>query len=175
MAYEYLNTQLQTLRMVADELKTTIVNVPQRIEALKAEMKNLERENESLRAKLSNLEAASLTEQVQEIKGIKVLAAKVNGVDMDNLRNMVDDLKQKLGSVVVVLGSVKDEKVNIVAGVTADLVKQGIHAGKVVKEVAVRCGGGGGGRPDMAQAGGKNPAQLVEALAFVKQWVSEQI
>jgi alanyl-tRNA synthetase len=175
MAYEYLNKQLHTLKMVADELKTTIANVPQRIEALKAEMKAVERENESLRAKLSNLEASSLTEQVEEIKGVKVLAAKVNGVDMDNLRNMVDDLKGKLGSAIVVLGSVKEEKVNIVAGVTADLVQKGLHAGKAVKEVAVRCGGGGGGRPDMAQAGGKNPAQLSDALAFVKEWVNEQI
>jgi alanyl-tRNA synthetase len=175
MAYEYLNKQLHTLKMVADELKTTIANVPQRIEGLKAELKAVERENESLRAKLSNLEASSLTEQVEEIKGVKVLAAKVNGVDMDNLRNMVDDLKGKLGSAIVVLGSVKDEKVNIVAGVTADLVQKGLHAGKAVKEVAVRCGGGGGGRPDMAQAGGKNPAQLSDALAFVKEWVNEQI
>lgn len=175
MAYEYLNAQLHTLKSVADELKTTIINVPQRIEALKGEMKGLERENESLRAKLSNLEASSLTEQVEEIKGVKVLAAKVNGVDMDNLRNMVDDLKTKLGSGIVVLGSVKDDKVNIVAGVTSDLVQKGLHAGKAVKEVAVRCGGGGGGRPDMAQAGGKNPAQLAEALEFVKSWVQEQI
>lgn len=175
MAYEYLNEQLHTLKSVADELKTTITNVPQRIETLKGEMKGLERENESLRAKLSNLEASSLTEQVEEVKGVKVLTAKVNGVDMDNLRNMVDDLKTKLGSGIVVLGSVKDDKVNIVAGVTADLVQQGLHAGKAVKEVAVRCGGGGGGRPDMAQAGGKNPAQLAEALEFVKSWVNEQI
>lgn len=175
MAYEYLNEQLHTLKLVADELKTTITNVPQRIETLKGEMKGLERENESLRAKLSNLEASSLTEQVEEVKGVKVLTAKVNGVDMDNLRNMVDDLKTKLGSGIVVLGSVKDDKVNIVAGVTADLVQQGLHAGKAVKEVAVRCGGGGGGRPDMAQAGGKNPAQLAEALEFVKSWVNEQI
>jgi alanyl-tRNA synthetase len=175
MAYEYLNKQLQTLKKVAEELKTNISSVPQRIEAVKGEMKALERENESLRAKLSHLEASSLTDQIEEVKGVKVLAAKVNGVDMDNLRNMVDDLKNKLGSGIVVLGSVKDDKVNIVAGVTADLVKQGFHAGKAVKEVAVRCGGGGGGRPDMAQAGGKNPAQLPEALAFVKSWVGEQI
>ncbi|WP_047151252.1 alanine--tRNA ligase [Aneurinibacillus tyrosinisolvens] len=175
MAYQYLNKQLHTLKSVADDLKTTITNVPQRIETMKAEMKDLERENESLRAKLSNVEASSLTEQVQDIQGVKLLSAKVNGVDMDNLRNMVDDLKNKLGSAIVVLGSVKEDKVNIVAGVTADLVKKGFHAGKVVKEVAVRCGGGGGGRPDMAQAGGKNPAQLGEALDFVKNWVEEQV
>lgn len=175
MAYEYLNKQLQTLKSVADELKTNIANVPQRIESLRGEMKAIERENESLRAKLSNLEASSLTDQVADVKGVKVLAAKVNGVDMDNLRTMVDELKAKLGSGIVVLGSVKDDKVNIVAGVTADLVKQGLHAGKAVKEVAARCGGGGGGRPDMAQAGGKNPAQLPEALGFVKDWVSEQM
>ncbi|MBN6186452.1 alanine--tRNA ligase [Aneurinibacillus sp. BA2021] len=175
MAYEYLNKQLQTLKSIADELKTSVANVPYRIESLRGEMKAMERENESLRAKLSNMEASSLTDQVENVKGVQVLAAKVNGVDMDNLRTMVDELKAKLGSGIVVLGSVKDDKVNIVAGVTADLVKQGLHAGKAVKEVAMRCGGGGGGRPDMAQAGGKNPAQLPEALESVKDWVSEQL
>ncbi|WP_027414951.1 alanine--tRNA ligase [Aneurinibacillus terranovensis] len=175
MAYKYLNQQLSTLKSVANELKTTITNVPQRIETLKLEMKEKERENESLRAKLSHMEASTLTDQVNEVAGVKVLAAKVNGVDMDNLRNMVDDLKNKLGSAVVVLGSVKEDKVNIVAGVTADLVKKGLHAGKLVKEVATRCGGGGGGRPDMAQAGGKNAAELSDALAFTNEWVQTQL
>ncbi|WCK53590.1 alanine--tRNA ligase [Aneurinibacillus sp. Ricciae_BoGa-3] len=174
-AYQYLNHQLAILKAAADELKTSIANVPQRIEALKLEMKDKERENESLRAKLSNLEASSLSDNVEQIDGVNVLSAKVNGVDMDNLRNMVDDLKQKIGSAVVVLGSVKEGKVNIVAGVTPDLVKKGLQAGKLVKEVASRCGGGGGGRPDMAQAGGKNPEQLQDALDYVNDWVRKQL
>ncbi len=84
---------------------------------------------------------------------------------------MMDDLKQKLGSAVIVLGSAGDDKVSIIAGVTKDLVEKGYHAGKLVKEVASRCGGGGGGRPDMAQAGGKNPEKLEEALQFVEEWI----
>ena len=90
---------------------------------------------------------------------MNVLAAKVNVTDMNNLRTMMDDLKQKLDLAVIVLGAVNDDKVNIFAGVTKDLIGQGYHAGKLVKEVASRCGGGGGGRPDMAQAGGKDPAK----------------
>ncbi len=89
------------------------------------------------------------------VDGVNVLAAKVNVADMNNLRTMMDDLKNKLESAVVVLASVNDDKVNILAGVTKDLISQGYHAGKLVKEVASRCGGGGGGRPDMAQAGVK--------------------
>ena len=80
-------------------------------------------------------------------------------------------LKQKLGSGVIVLGSAVDGKVNLIAGVTKDLIEKGFHAGKLIKEVATRCGGGGGGRPDMAQAGGKDPAKLDSALEFVEEWV----
>ncbi len=90
---------------------------------------------------------------------------------MNNLRNMADELKQKLGSGIVVLGSTVDDKVNLIAGVTKDLMDKGFHAGKLIKEVATRCGGGGGGRPDMAQAGGKDPAKLESALAYVEEWV----
>lgn len=174
-AYQYLNQQLQVLRNAAEELKTNIASVPQRIEALKAEMKEMQRENESLRGKLSSMEASSLSSQIREIQGVKVLAASVNGVEMDNLRSMVDDLKNKLGSAVIVLGSGSGDKVNLVAGVTKDLVGKGFHAGKIVKEVAARCGGGGGGRPDMAQAGGKEPSKLPSALESVYNWVQELV
>ena len=88
---------------------------------------------------------------------------------------MVDDLKNKLGSAVIVLGSVSDDKVNIVAGITKDLLGKGLHAGKLVKEVATLCGGGGGGRPDMAQAGGKDPQKLPSALESVYEWVQKQL
>ena len=173
MAFQYLNDQLQVLHTAADELKTNIANVPQRIEALKLEMKELQRENESLRDKLSHVEASGLTDQMKDIQGIKVLSSTVNGAEMDNLRTMVDDLKNKMGSCVIVLGSATGEKVNLVAGVTKDLVEKGYHAGKLVKEVASRCGGGGGGRPDMAQAGGKDPEKLSSALDFVYDWVQQ--
>ena len=95
----------------------------------------------------------------------------VQATDMNNLRTMADELKQKLQSVIIVLGSAQGDKVNLIAAVTKDYIDQGYHAGKLLKEVAAICGGGGGGRPDMAQAGGKNPAKLNEALSFVEEWV----
>ncbi|NHM30419.1 alanine--tRNA ligase [Neobacillus terrae] len=170
-AYTLLNDQVGLLKEAAEKMKTNIKEVPNRLDSLLAEMKQLQRENESLSSKLGNIEARSLVSNAQEINGVTVLSAKVNAGDMNNLRNMADDIKQKLGSAVIVLGSVDDGKVNIIAGVTKDLIEKGFHAGKLVKEVASRCGGGGGGRPDMAQAGGKDPEKLEGALQFVYEWV----
>jgi alanyl-tRNA synthetase len=170
-AYRLLNDQVQMLKDVAQKLKSHPKDVITKVDALLQEMKELQRENESLAAKLSNIEAGNLADKVKEVEGIKVLASKVNVADMNSLRNMVDELKQKLESGIVVLGTAQNGKVNIIAGVTKDLVNKGYHAGKLVKEVASRCGGGGGGRPDMAQAGGKNPEQLDEALQFVEEWI----
>jgi alanyl-tRNA synthetase len=170
-AYNLLNEQVSLLKEAANKLKANPKDIVNRVDALMLEMKDLQRENESLAAKLSNIEAGSLTDQVKVIDGINVLSAKVGAGDSNALRTMMDDLKQKLGSAVIVLGTAGDGKVNVIAGVTKDLVDKGYHAGKLVKEVASRCGGGGGGRPDMAQAGGKNPEKLEEALQFVEEWV----
>jgi alanyl-tRNA synthetase len=170
-AYNLLNEQVSLLKEAANKLKANPKDIVNRVDGLMLEMKELQRENESLAAKLSNIEAGSLTDQVKVIDGINVLSAKVGAGDSNALRTMMDDLKQKLGSAVIVLGTAGDGKVNVIAGVTKDLVDKGYHAGKLVKEVASRCGGGGGGRPDMAQAGGKNPEKLEEALQFVEEWV----
>lgn len=170
-AYQLLNEQIGILKEAASKLKTNPRDVSARIDALLAEIKHLQRENESLSAKLGNIEARSLASSAKEVNGVKYIAAKVQAADMNNLRNMADDLKQKLGSVIVVLASVHDGKVNIIAGVTKDLIEKGYHAGKLVKEVATRCGGGGGGRPDMAQAGGKDPNKVDGALQFVEEWI----
>ncbi|HDR4605820.1 MULTISPECIES: alanine--tRNA ligase [Bacillus] len=170
-AYELMNDQVGLLKEAAGKMKTNPKDILTRVDGLFAEVKQLQKENESLAAKLSNIEAGNLTDSVMTVDGVNVLAAKVNVADMNNLRTMMDDLKNKLESAVVVLASVNDDKVNILAGVTKDLISQGYHAGKLVKEVASRCGGGGGGRPDMAQAGGKNPAQVEEALAFVQEYI----
>ncbi|MED0961234.1 alanine--tRNA ligase [Bacillus paramycoides] len=170
-AYELMNDQVGLLKEAAGKMKTNPKDILTRVDGLFAEVKQLQKENESLAAKLSNIEAGNLTDSVMTVDGVNVLAAKVSVADMNNLRTMMDDLKNKLESAVVVLASVNDDKVNILAGVTKDLISQGYHAGKLVKEVASRCGGGGGGRPDMAQAGGKNPAQVEEALAFVQEYV----
>jgi len=170
-AYRYMTEQMEILKTTAAKLKTKIKEVPVRIDALLSELKELERENESLSAKLSNIEAKNLVDQVKDIDGKKVLAAKVSAQDVNQMRNMLDDLKQKLGSAVILLASVHEGKVTFISGITKDLVDQGFHAGKLVKEVASICGGGGGGRPDMAQAGGKNPEKLADALKVVEEWV----
>ena len=170
-AYQQLKGQLNLLKETAETLKTNMKDVPSRVESLLGEMKELARENESLKAKLGNIEAGNLISSVQEINGVKVLAAKVQATDMNNLRSMADELKAKIESGVITLAAVQGEKVNIIAAVTQDLIPQGYHAGKLIKEVATRCGGGGGGRPDMAQAGGKDPSQVDNALKFVEEWV----
>ncbi|PAE38536.1 alanine--tRNA ligase [Bacillus sp. 7884-1] len=170
-AYQLMNDQIGLLKDAADKLKTNPKEVVNRIEVLMSEIKQLQRENESLAAKLGNIEAGSLVSKAKVIDGVTVLAAKVQASDLNNLRNMADDLKQKVGSAVILLGSVNEGKVNLIAAVTKDLIDKGYHAGKLIKEVATRCGGGGGGRPDMAQAGGKDPEKLDSALQFVDEWV----
>lgn len=172
-AYEYLDGQLQLLKEAAGLLKSNINDVPKRVDATLVQLKELARENESLRGKLGRIEAGSLTDQVKQVAGVSVLAAQVNAADMDSLRNIVDEMKGKLGSAVIVLGAAADDKVNLVAAVTPDLVSKGFHAGKIIKEVAQAVGGSGGGRPDMAQAGGKDASKLQAALASVEGLLSQ--
>lgn len=173
-AYQYLDGQLQLLRDAASLLKSNITDVPKRVEGLFTQLKELSRENESLKAKLGGIEAGSLTDQVKAVNGVNVLAAEVSAGDMESLRNIVDQMKQKLGSAIIVLGAAAEDKVNLVAAVSQDLVGQGYHAGKLIKEVAAACGGSGGGRPDMAQAGGKDASKLKEALGTVERLVASK-
>lgn len=143
-AYQQLTDQIHLLKEAANKLKTSPKDVATRVDSLLTEVKQLQRENESLAAKLSNIEAGNLVDQVKLVNEVPVLAASIPNVDMNNLRTMADELKQKIDSVVLVLGSVNEGKVNIIAGVTKDLMDKGFHAGKIVKEVASICGGGGG-------------------------------
>ncbi|MGX1192785.1 alanine--tRNA ligase [Metabacillus sp. SLBN-84] len=170
-AYQLVKDQLSILSDVAGKLKSSPKDAANRVDALLLEVRSLQRENESLTAKLGNVEAGSLLSQAAEIDGVTLLASKVSAKDMNSLRSMVDELKQKLGSAVVILGAAHDGKVSLAAGVTGDLVKKGYHSGKLIKEVAARCGGSGGGRPDMAQAGGKDPDKLESALKYASEWV----
>ncbi|MEY8750409.1 alanine--tRNA ligase [Alkalicoccobacillus gibsonii] len=171
-AYLYVQEQLDILQEAATLVKAKSVrDVPARVDSILGQMKAVQRENESLSVKVGNMEASNLTDSVVEVNGVSVLAKKVNARDMDALRTIMDKLKQETESGILVLGAETGGKVSIVAAVTKDLIDQGFHAGKIVKEVATRCGGGGGGRPDMAQAGGKNPDQLDSALEFVAEYV----
>jgi len=170
-AYDFLSGKLNLLQNTAQLLKTNEEKVPERVGSLFHEMKELQKENESLGAKLSNLEASSILDQVQEVRGINVLAQKVNVKDMNQLRTMLDELKQKIGSAIVLLAAENDNKVQLAAGVSKDLIDKGLHAGNLIKQAAQLCGGGGGGRPDMAQAGGKDPSKINEALQYVLEYV----
>ena len=139
------------------------------------EIRALHSENEKLKSKLANNSMGDVMNQVVEVKGVKVLAVKVADVDMNGLRNLGDQLKEKLGEGVVVIASVLDGKVNLMAAATEEAQKKGAHAGNLIKAIAGLVGGGGGGRPNMAQAGGKNPAGVEDALAKVKDVINEQI
>lgn len=140
-----------------------------KIESLLEEIKVLHSENESLKSKLANNSLGDVMSNVKEIKGFNVLATKVDGVDMNGLRNLGDNLKEKLTNGVIVLASSQEDKVNLIVMATDDAVKNGAHAGNIIKSIAPLVGGGGGGRPNMAQAGGKNPAGIDAALAKVEE------
>ncbi|WP_440895927.1 alanine--tRNA ligase [Amphibacillus sp. Q70] len=171
-AYLYTNEQEKVLRSTAQLLKANPDQVIEKVEGLFQNIKQWKRENESLLKKLANNETITILEKVEKINDIPVLIEKVTASDMNQLRSMVDDLKQKLESGIILLAAVNDGKVQLAAGVSDDLVKQGYHAGKLIKEAATKCGGGGGGRPDMAQAGGKNPEMVAEALTHAKKFIS---
>lgn len=171
-AYEYLEGQLDLLKQSAALLKSNLNDVPKRIDSLHLQVKELTRENESLQGKLSSIEAGQLTDKVVQHGDTKLLATRVEVSGMEALRTLADELKVKLPDTVLVLGAANEDKVNFVVVVPQEHVKKGLHAGKIVKEVASVCGGGGGGRPDMAQAGGKDASKLDEALRVAEQLVA---
>lgn len=174
-AYRFINEKMDTLKIVSQLLKTNQENVPEKLESIFKDVKGLQKENESLNAKLSNLEASSILNQVKMVNDVPLLAEKVNVKDMNQLRGMVDELKQKLGTGIILLATENDSKVQLAAGVSKDLIEKGLHAGKLIKQAAQVCGGNGGGRPDMAQAGGKDPIKIDEALAYASNYVKETV
>ena len=162
---EYYKKQEEMLQEAAKALKANPSQVVKKIQHLQSELKAVSSENESLKSKLAQGALGDVMDQVVEVKGIRLLAAKVEGVDMNGLRDLGDQLKEKLGEGVVVLAAVNDGKVNVLAMATDAAQKAGAHAGNLVKAVAAIVGGGGGGRPNMAQAGGRNPEKADEAIA----------
>lgn len=162
--FEYYDKIEQTLAEAAKTVKASPANLLEKLEHLMAEMKALASENESLKSQAAKEALGDVMDQVQEIKGIKFLAAKVSGVDMNGLRDLGDQLKAKLGEGVILLASEADQKVSLVAMATDAAMAAGAHAGNLIRAAAGKVGGGGGGRPNMAQAGGKNPAGIDDAL-----------
>ena len=173
MAY-YHKTE-EELHEAAHAAKTTPADLKSKIEAMMAEIKALQAENDKLKSKLAKESLGDVMNQVKEIHGVKVLAAKVSDADMNGLRSLGDQLKEKLGEGVIVLASVQGDKVNLMATATDAAQKQGAHAGNLIKAIAACVGGGGGGRPGMAQAGGKNPAGVDSALEKAYETAAQQI
>lgn len=174
LMHYYQETEKELLE-AAKTVKTTPSSLTAKIESLLEEIKALHSENEKLKSKLAKDSLGNVMDQVKEIKGVKVLATKVLDVDMNGLRNLGDQLKDKIGDGVIVIASVQDDKVNLMATVTEDAQKKGAHAGNLIKAIASLVGGGGGGRPNMAQAGGKNPAGVDACLEKVAEVVTEQL
>ena len=173
MAY-YHKTE-EELHEAAHAAKTTPADLKSKIEAMLAEIKALQAENDKLKSKLAKESLGDVMDQVKEIHGVKVLAAKVSDADMNGLRSLGDQLKEKLGEGVIVLASVQGDKVNLMATATDAAQKQGAHAGNLIKAIAACVGGGGGGRPGMAQAGGKNPAGVDSALEKAYETAAQQL
>ncbi|MFI3170933.1 MAG: alanine--tRNA ligase [Eubacteriales bacterium] len=170
--YDELETKLSN---VAKLVKSTPDKLEDKLTSLLAEVKALQSENESLKSKAAQEAVGDVMNQVVEVNGVKLLATKVTDVDMNGLRDLGDSLKDKLGDGVVVIASVSGDKVNLMVTVTDAAQKKGAHAGNLIKAIASLVGGGGGGRPNMAQAGGKNPAGVEAALEKAKEVLSEQV
>ena len=173
--FAYYDEIEKTLEEAAKALKTNPAGVLDKIAHLQAQVKELNSEIESLKSKAAKESLGDVMDQVQEVAGVKFLAAKVDGVDMNGLRDLGDQLKNKLGEGVILLASVTDGKVNLVAMASDEAQKAGAHAGNLIKSIASLVGGGGGGRPNMAQAGGKNPAGVEDALAEAVKALEAQI
>ena len=166
---EHMAAAEKLISDISDTVKSNSSEVLKKVAAVTEENKSLKRELESLKSKMANSSLAELTNSAEEVNGIKVIAARLDdGIDMNALRNAGDNLKQKLDCAVIVLASAADGKVNIIAMATPEAIKKGAHAGNIIREVAKTCGGGGGGKPDSAQAGGKDASRLADALALVK-------
>lgn len=171
----YYQDMEEKLNAVAVALKTSPASLLERAEHLMAEMKALQSENESLKSKAAKDALGDVSDQVKEIKGVKFLSTSVAGVDLNGLRDLGDQLKTKIGEGVIVLISECDGKVNMVAMATQEAIDKGAHAGNLIKGIAALVGGGGGGRPNMAQAGGKNPAGISAAIAEASKVLESQL
>lgn len=173
--FAYYKEMEEELLKAAKLVKATPATLLEKLNHMTAEAKAMQSEIDSLKSKLAKDALGDVMDQVVEVKGVKLLAAKLADVDMNGLRDLGDQLKEKLGEGVIVLTSVTDGKVSLLAMATDQAMKQGAHAGNLIKGIAALVGGGGGGRPNMAQAGGKNPAGVDDAIAKAKEVLESQI
>ena len=173
--FEYYNTMESELQEAAKLLKAVPLEVSAKVVSLQDEVKQLQKENDKLKAKLAKEAAGDLLSEAKEVDGIHILTKQLTDVDMNGMRDLGDEAKQKLGEAFIVFASQVGEKVNLIAMATDGAMKKGAHAGNLIKEVASIVGGGGGGRPNMAQAGGKLPEKIPEALACAKIVMEQQI
>lgn len=172
-AYQLLQEEERQLKVIATLVKSPqLKEVVTKTEQLQQQLRDLQKENEQLAGKLANQQAGDIFKDVKEVNGVRYIAAQVNVKDMNQLRQLADQWKQKELSDVLVLATAQDEKVSLLAAMTEDMNGKGLKAGDLIKAIAPKVGGGGGGRPDMAQAGGKNPAGIADALAEVENWLA---
>ena len=173
-ALQHVGQEEAALREAAEILRIPPLEVPRRLQKLVDEQKALEKSVAQMEARLAQGRAQDLVAGARMVRGVPVVVTRLDGLDADGLRSVVDSVRERLGSGVVFLGSVMEGKVGLVGAVTKDLTGR-VHAGKLVQEIAKAVGGGGGGRPDLAQAGGKNPAALDDALAGVPAWIERAL
>lgn len=172
-AYQLLQEEERQLKEIATLVKSPqLKEVVTKTEQLQQQLRDLQKENEQLAGKLADQQAGDIFKDVKDINGVRYIAAQVNVKDMNQLRQLADQWKQKELSDVLVLATAQDEKVSLLAAMTKDMNGKGLKAGDLIKAIAPKVGGGGGGRPDMAQAGGKNPAGIADALAEVENWLA---
>ncbi|HAP3559477.1 TPA: alanine--tRNA ligase [Enterococcus faecalis] len=172
-AYQLLQEEERQLKEIATLVKSPqLKEVVTKTEQLQQQLRDLQKENEQLAGKLAHQQAGDIFKDVKDVNGVRYIAAQVNVKDMNQLRQLADQWKQKELSDVLVLATAQDEKVSLLAAMTKDMNGKGLKAGDLIKAIAPKVGGGGGGRPDMAQAGGKNPAGIADALAEVENWLA---
>ncbi|KNF09885.1 alanine--tRNA ligase AlaS [Gottschalkia purinilytica] len=174
-AYDHIKGIEDQVEKIADLLKANKKDIINKVQSMNEEVKNLEKELDRLKSQLALSKVNDIIGDVKSINGINLVCKRIDGMDTNGLRQLGDTIKDKLESVLIVLASVKDDKVMLVSMATKDLIDKGIHAGNIIREVAKVTGGGGGGRPDMAQAGGKDPNKVDDALKIVPSLVESQM
>lgn len=172
---EYLAAQEKLVAEISTLLKSPAKEITNKLHSLLEELKQQEKKLEQLEAQTAKSQVEDLAGKTVEVNGVQVLVSKVQANDMDTLRNMADMFREKINSGIVVLGTIMDGKVSFIVAVTKDIAGKKAHAGNIIREIAKIAGGGGGGRPDMAQAGGKDTNKLDEALQQAIQIISQQM